>query len=220
MIGFDRVTKTYPLHNGVNRVLDSQSFVLRRGEALAICGHNGAGKSTLLRLIAGIEHPDAGEIRREMSVSWPIGYASAFQSSLTGADNTRFIARIHERDIRQTLDFVEDFAELGRYFRMPVRTYSSGMMARLAFAVSLAVDFDCYLIDEITAAGDSRFRDRCHAALIARRTAGTLVMVSHDPGVLRDYCDRGAVLRNGHLSFFDEVEDAIALHFSQQRGAA
>lgn len=213
MITFADVSKSYPTRSGRHQVLSGVKFTLERGQALGICGHNGAGKSTLLRLIAGVEQPSGGRIERGMRVSWPIGYASAFQSSLSGADNVRFIARIYNRPIAETLAFVDDFAELGSYMAMPIRTYSAGMMARLAFAASLAVEFDCYLVDEITAAGDERFRQRCHAALTERRHNGTLVMVSHDPHTLRLYCDRGAVLREGRLDQCDTLETAIAEHF-------
>lgn len=214
MILFDGVSKKYRTRSGSRTIFSDVSFVLERGDAVGICGHNGAGKSTLLQLIAGVEQPTSGTISRKMSVSWPIGYASAFQSSLTGADNIRFIARIYDRSIPDTLAFVDDFAELGSYMAMPIRTYSAGMMARLAFAASLAVDFDCYLVDEVTAAGDERFRKRCHDALIKRRETGTLVMVSHDPGTLREYCTSGALVADGKFTQFDTVDEAIDLHFA------
>lgn len=213
MIRFDRVTKTYRTRRGQHRVLEEASFTIGRGEALGICGHNGAGKSTLLRLIAGVERPSSGTVERHMSVSWPLGYGSSFQSSLTGADNVRFIARVYGRPVDAVLAFVEEFAELGSYLDMPIRTYSAGMNARLAFAASLAVDFDCYLVDEITAAGDERFRARCHAALMERRERGTLVMVSHDPHTLRAYCTSGATLNDGRLTFYDTIEGALEQHF-------
>lgn len=213
MIRFDRVTKTYRTRRGQHRVLEEASFTIGRGEALGICGHNGAGKSTLLRLIAGVERPSSGTVERHMSVSWPLGYGSSFQSSLTGADNVRFIARVYGRPVDAVLGFVEEFAELGSYLDMPIRTYSAGMNARLAFAASLAVDFDCYLVDEITAAGDERFRARCHAALMERRERGTLVMVSHDPHTLRAYCTSGATLNDGRLTFYDSIEGALEQHF-------
>ncbi len=212
MIRFSGVGKVYRTRSGLRRVLDDASFTLEPGNALAICGANGAGKSTLLRLIAGVETPTTGSIERKMSVSWPLGHGSAFQSSLSGADNARFVARIYGRDIAETLAFVDDFAELGVYLKMPVRTYSAGMMARLAFAVSLAVDFDCYLVDEIIAAGDARFQQRCHDALLSRRAHGTLVMVSHDPGVLALYCERAATLIDGRLTFHDDLPTALAVH--------
>ncbi|MBA4162065.1 MAG: ATP-binding protein [Novosphingobium sp.] len=214
MIRFENVSKRFRTRSGTHTVLDGVSLHLERGDALGICGHNGAGKSTLLKLIAGIEQPSSGTVTRSGSVSWPIGYASAFQSSLTGADNVRFIARIYDRPIKETLDFVDQFAELGSYLAMPIRTYSSGMMARLAFAASLAVDFDCYLVDEITAAGDARFRQRCEDALMARRESGTLVMVSHDPWTLRQYCTTGAVVGDGRAVLFETIDEAIDRHFA------
>lgn len=212
MIRFTAVDKAYRTRNGVRQVLRDASFAIAPGTALAICGANGTGKSTLLRLIAGVEAPSRGRIERGMSISWPLGHASAFQSSLSGADNARFIARIYGRDITDTLAFVEDFAELGAYLREPVRTYSAGMQARLAFAVSLAIDFDCYLVDEIIAVGDQRFQRRCHEALTARRDSGTLVMVSHDPAALRLYCRTGATLAGGKLTFHPDLETALAVH--------
>jgi capsular polysaccharide transport system ATP-binding protein len=212
MIRFTGVSKVYRTRSGLRRVLENADFTLEPGAALAICGANGAGKSTLLRLIAGVEAPSSGTIERNMTVSWPLGHGSAFQSSLSGADNARFVARIYGRDIAETLGFVDDFAELGAYLKMPVRTYSAGMMARLAFAVSLAVDFDCYLVDEIVAAGDARFQQRCHDALMARRGRGTLVMVSHDPGILALYCRQGATLIDGRLTIHDDLETALAVH--------
>lgn len=213
MIVFNRVSKTYATRSGRHKVLDDVSFTIEKGQSVGVCGHNGAGKSTLLRLIAGVEQPSSGSIRRGMSVSWPLGLSSSFQSSLSGADNARFIARVYGRPVDETLDFVEDFAELGEYLRMPLRTYSAGMAARLAFAVSLAVSFDCYLIDEITAVGDERFQDRCRAALQQRKQERSLIMVSHDPHTLRDYCDRGMAVQDGRVLLFDTVDEAIASHF-------
>jgi capsular polysaccharide transport system ATP-binding protein len=154
-----------------------------------------------------------------MSTSWPIGYASCFQSSLTGADNTRFIARVYQKPEEELLDFVEDFAQLGAYFRQPVKTYSAGMCARLAFGVSLAIEFDCYLIDEITGAGDERFRARSEAALVARRDKASLIMTSHDPNTLKAYCRRGAVLYAGSLIHFDDVAEACEVHSRLQARA-
>jgi capsular polysaccharide transport system ATP-binding protein len=214
VIQFENVSKRFRTRSGTHTVLDGVSLHLQRGDALGICGHNGSGKSTLLKLIAGVEQPSSGTITRSGSVSWPIGYASAFQSSLTGADNVRFIARIYDRPIKETLEFVDQFAELGQYLAMPIRTYSAGMMARLAFAASLAVDFDCYLVDEVTAAGDARFRQRCEDALMARRDSGTLVMVSHDPHTLRQYCTAGALVGGGRVDLFGTVDEAIDRHFA------
>ncbi|PKP94577.1 MAG: ATP-binding protein [Alphaproteobacteria bacterium HGW-Alphaproteobacteria-16] len=220
MIRFSNVGMTYHARNLRKTVLRDTSFTIRPGDSLGICGANGAGKSTLLRLIAGVEHPTAGTIRRRMSVSWPIGYTSAFQSSLTGADNARFIARIYRRPAAPLLAYVEDFAQLGAYLHQPVRTYSAGMQTRLAFAISLAIRFDCYLVDEVTAAGDERFRERSHEALASREREGTLVMVSHAPETLRAYCKRGAVLANNALRFFETIDEALDVHAWNQRRAA
>ena len=212
MIRFDDVSKTYHGRKFEKRVFSGLSFTVNRGEAIGICGANGAGKSTLMRLISGVEQPTTGTVTRKMTTSWPIGYASCFQTSLTGADNSRFIARVYNRPEQELLDFVEDFAQLGPYFRQPVKTYSAGMAARLAFGVSLAIEFDCYLVDEITAAGDERFRARSEAALVARREKGTLIMISHDPHTLNAYCTRGAVLYGGSLIHFDDVNEAWGVH--------
>jgi len=219
MISFENVSKVYRTRAGEKCVLRDASFTLPPRAALGVCGANGVGKSTLLRMIAGVEYPTQGRIRRDMTVSWPIGYASAFQSSLTGADNVRFIARIYGKPVDAMLDEVEAFASLGAYLRMPVNTYSAGMMARLAFGVSLAVEFDCYLVDEITAVGDLTFQERCQKALEARRASGALVMVSHVAQTLRDYCETGATLIDGQLTFYDTIDEAIAAHHEQQMRA-
>ncbi|WP_020207158.1 ABC transporter ATP-binding protein [Cupriavidus sp. WS] len=218
MISFQNVSKRYLVGHVPTTILSNVSFDIGRGTALGICGANGAGKSTLMRLAAGVEMPSAGRVRRTFSVSWPLGYSSAFQSSLTGADNARFIARVYGKPIDDTLAFVNDFAELGRYFRMPVRSYSAGMSARLAFAISLAVEFDCYLIDEITSAGDARFRQRCHDALRARLADSALMMVSHDPATLNDFCNAGAVLHDGQLRLYGTVAEALTVHHAMQQG--
>lgn len=213
MIVLDGVGKTYHARKLVKHVLRDVDLRISPGDSLAILGANGAGKSTLMRLIAGVEHPTRGRVDRGgQSISWPIGYTSCFQSSLTGADNARFIARIYRHSSAGLLEFVEDFAQLGPYLHQPVRTYSAGMSARLAFGISLAIDFDCYLVDEVTAAGDERFRARCQEALMHRKNTGTLLMVSHDAATLRTYCSRGAVLHDGALMVFDDLESAIAEH--------
>ena len=220
MIEFEDVAKTYHIRKFEKQVFGNLNFTIKRGESVGICGANGAGKSTLIRLIAGVEQPTAGTIRRSMKTSWPIGYASCFQSSLTGADNARFIARIYNQSEEELLDFVEDFAQLGPYFHQPVHTYSAGMGARLAFGISLAIDFDCYLVDEVTAAGDERFRVRCEEALLHRRDNGSLIMISHDPGTLRQYCTKGAVVYGGAVVFFDTVDEANEVHHRLQLRAA
>lgn len=220
MITFEDVSKTYHIHKFEKKVFDNLNFSIRKGESVGICGANGAGKSTLMRLIGGVEQPSTGKVTRTMKTSWPIGYGSCFQSSLTGADNARFIARIYNQPEEELLAYVEDFAQLGPYFRQPIHTYSAGMGARLAFGVSLAIDFECYLVDEVTGAGDERFRNRCEEALLHRRDNASLVMISHDPGSLRQYCKRGAVVYGGTVTFFDTIDEASDVHHRLQLRAA
>ena len=212
MIEFRGVSKAYRSRIGIKTVLRDGDFVLPRGRNIGILGVNGAGKSTLLRLIAGTEAPDAGGIRRHVRLSWPLGFAGGFNGSLTGAENTRFVSRIYGVDPRRVRDFVEDFSELGGYLHMPVRTYSSGMKARLAFALSMAIDFDCYLVDEITGVGDQRFQRKCRAAFRERRGRSDLIMVSHNPDTIEGYCDMAAVLSGGRLTLHDDVGEALAIY--------
>ncbi len=207
------VAKVYPMRGGgKRRVLDGVSFDIRRGQSIAILGRNGSGKSTLIKIIGGSIPPTSGTVKRSMSLSWPLGFVGGFQHSLTGADNVRFIARLYGVPPNALLDFVEDFAELGDYIRMPVKTYSSGMAARLTFGISLALEFDCYLIDEGTAAGDARFAEKCERALRQRRETGALIMVSHSPKLLREYCDKGAVLDQGRFTLYDDLEEAFVAY--------
>ena len=201
------VCKVYGTRSGPHHVLRDVNLTVNIGESLGIMGRNGAGKTTLTRVIAGVESPTSGHVEATMSISWPLGFVGAVQASLTGADNTRFIARIYNRSIPNMLEQVEEFADLGKYFRMPVKTYSSGMFARLCFGLSLAVNFDCYVVDEVTGVGDHRFLERCHAALMERKSRGALVMISHDILTLKAYCDRGAVLHDGRLQFFDSLDE-------------
>ncbi|MDX2266430.1 MAG: ABC transporter ATP-binding protein [Hyphomicrobiales bacterium] len=183
---------------------------------LGILGANGAGKSTLLRMIAGTEPPSTGVIRRNCRVSWPLGFAGSFNGSLSGAENCRFVARIYGEDTRRVQRFVEEFSELGPSFREPFSTYSSGMRARLAFGVSLAIEFDTYLVDEITEVGDDHFRERCRSYFKTKLRDANVIMVSHGLLSLRSYCDAGVVLNKGDLYFFSDLEDAITLHQTLQ----
>lgn len=216
MIKLDDVSKHYHLHKSDKIVLNNVNFELHHGDSIGICGANGAGKSTLLRLLAGVEHPTTGTIERTMTTSWPLGYASCFQGSLTGADNARFISRIYNRPEKELLAFVDDFAQLGSYLYQPVNTYSAGMQARLAFGVSLAIEFECYIIDEVTGAGDERFRARSEEALMARRETASLVMTSHDTTTLRAYTKRGAVLYGGTLVLYETIDEACEVHHRLQ----
>src|ERR1700744_5449113 len=180
MICASDLVKVYPSAGGAKRVLDGVSFSIAKGEKLAILGRNGAGKSTLVRILPGIEQPTSGHVVRNMSMSWPLGLAGGFSGSMTGYDCSRFVSRVTGRDWRQICDFLEEFSELGRYLAMPIKTYSSGMRARLAFGISLAVDFDCYLVDEIIAVGDKRFQKKSFDELFQRRKDSAMIIVSHN----------------------------------------
>lgn len=211
MIRVENLSKTYPTRFGEKLVLDNINFELRKGEKLGILGRNGAGKSTLIRLISGAEFPTKGRVHSEMSVSWPLAFGGAFQENLTGVDNVRFISRIYAQDFESNLAFVEEFSELGAYLREEVRTYSSGMRARLAFAISMITEFDCFLIDEISAVGDARFHDRCNYELFEKRNDRAMVIVSHNPSYIADHCDRFAILNDGQMTFYDDFDEAYGL---------
>ena len=212
MIALRNVSKAYRAGGETRVLMRDVTLTLPRGRSVGLLGRNGAGKSTLLRMIGGSILPDRGEILRTVRVSWPLGFGSGFHPQLTGAQNARFVARIYGVDTDAMLESVADFAELGPFLRMPVSTYSSGMKARLAFGVSMAVDFDVYLVDEITAVGDEAFRRKCHAAFRAKSATADIVMVSHVPATIREYCDCGVVMEDGQLRFFDDVEEALAIH--------
>ena len=198
--------------HGYHRVLSDISFAVERGEKVAVLGRNGAGKSTLIRLLAGIEVPTQGTIERTMSVSWPVGLNGGVGGSMTGNDNIRFIARIYDKPAGLLREFVDDFAELGKYLAEPVRTYSSGMRARLNFALSIAIDFDCYLIDEIIAVGDHRFQKRSYEELFEKRAGRSLILASHVPGMVKQYCSRALVLHRGRGKLFDDLDLAIDIY--------
>jgi capsular polysaccharide transport system ATP-binding protein len=198
--------------HGYHRVLSDVSFAVSRGEKLAVLGRNGAGKSTLIRLIAGMELPTEGTIKRTMSVSWPVGLNGGVGGSMTGNDNIRFICRLYDKPFALMRDFIDDFAELGKYLAEPVRTYSAGMRARLNFACSIAIDFDCYLIDEIISVGDHRFQRRSHEELFEKRADRSLILASHVPHIVKEYCSRALVLHRGRGKVFDDLELALDIY--------
>lgn len=212
MITCQNLRKSYPSGHGRREILKGISFSIAKGERLAVLGRNGAGKTTLIKQIGGVELPDSGRIIRGMSNSWPIGFNGGFQGSLTGYDNARFIARIYGKSYAEMREFVEDFTELGDALRQPVKTYSSGMRARLAFALSLAIEFDCYLIDEVILVGDQNFQRKCHAELFEKRADRAMIIVSHDMGTIRETCNRGMVIHEGQATLHDDVAGAIAVY--------
>jgi capsular polysaccharide transport system ATP-binding protein len=214
MIILRDVSKSYRTRSGMVSVLDKISLEVRPGEKLGILGRNGAGKSTLIRLISGAEQPDCGTVTRNMSVSWPIAFGGAFQGSLTGLDNLRFICRIYGVEPEGKVAFVQEFSELGRYLREPVKNYSSGMRARLAFALSMVIDFDCFLIDEVVSVGDDRFTKKCQTELFEKRGDRAMIIVSHNFNYIREHCRNILVLRDGRAAAFSDMEEAYRVYTS------
>lgn len=212
MVRLIGVTKSFRAGRQRKMIADNATFDFPRGQSVALMGRNGAGKSTLLRMIAGNVQPDRGEILVNGTVSWPVGYTGSFHPDLSGAQNTRFIARAYGVDTDEMLDFVQDFAEIGAHFHQPIRTYSSGMRARLSFGVSMAIDFDIYLVDEVTATGDRAFRTKSTALFNDRMKNSSAIFVSHSEGELRRVCQSAVVVEGGHLTYYPDIEEGIEKH--------
>jgi len=212
MLILQNISKKYTTHRGERTVLNKVNLTLQKGEKIGIFGRNGAGKSTLVRLIGGSEAPTSGKIIRGMKVSWPLAFSEGFQGQLSGLDNMRFVCRIYNKSSEDKIRFVQEFSELGDYFREPVMKYSSGMCARLAFAISMIVEFDCYLIDEVMAVGDSRFTQKCQEELFEKRGDRAMVIVTHSEDYVRSHCDRVAVLLRGQLHHFDSIDQGFEFY--------
>lgn len=213
MINVVDLIKDYHVPTGSKRVLDGINFSVGPGERLAVLGRNGAGKSTLVRIMGGVEHATSGRIERGMSLSWPLGLGGALHSTLTGIDNMKFVARIYNKPLNEVHDYVDWFSELGaKNLRAPIKTYSSGMRARLAFALSLAIDFDCYLIDEVIFVGDQRFHAKCRAEIFEKRTDRAMLLVSHDSGIINDYCNGALILHRGRSKYFKDKRLALDIY--------
>ena len=211
-VRMESIVKEYHTAVGLRRVLDGISFNVESGEKIAVLGKNGAGKSTLVKIIGGVELPTSGRVVRDLFMSWPIAFAGGFEAAMSGIDNIRFIARIYGVPIDDAVAFVDDFAELGRLLYLPVKTYSSGMRARLAFGLTLAVDFECFLVDEVLSVGDARFQQKCFDALFVRRKHCAMILVSHDTNIIRQYCRKALVLKAGRGRVIDDLDLALDIY--------
>lgn len=217
MIELRNVSKRYLGSHGSKWVLNNINMTIPLGVNVGLIGRNGAGKSTLLRLIGGMDTPDKGQIIRTSRVSWPIGLAGGFQNTMTGRQNVKFVARVHgnENHVEEIIAKVQEFAEIGAAFDEPVKTYSSGMRARLAFGLSLSFDFDVYLSDEATAVGDQIFRKKAVQAFKDRIGQASLIIVSHGEAILKEVCQAGILLQNGSAVWYDDINEALRVYHSQ-----
>lgn len=212
MIEIRNLTKVFYTRGRRHVVFEDLNMIVPDNMSVALLGRNGAGKSTLLQILAGTMDATSGEVITNSSISWPVGFAGSFHPELTGAQNTKFIARAYGIDTDEMRQFVEEFAELGQHFYLPLRTYSSGMKGRLAFGTSMAVKFDYYLVDESTAAGDKSFRDKAEATFLDRMATSGSFVVSHSMRQVKALCDVALVLENGEITFFEDVDEAIEVH--------
>ena len=211
MIIVEDVHKRYTTRRGVGDwVLRGVNLVIPTGRSVGMVGANGAGKSTLLRIIGGADYPTRGRVERRCRVSWPMG-GGGLEGTMSGRQNAKFICRIHgfQDEMPQRIARIEDFAELGKAFDDPVQTYSSGMRSRLQFALSLAFDFDVYISDEVTSAGDAAFRKKASTAFKNLANKASIIMVAHDDGTLKAFCESGILLRDGKATWFDKLDDAL-----------
>lgn len=215
MIRIENLTKSYRTPAGRHYVFKNLHVEFPANKSVALIGRNGSGKSTLLRVIGGIDRPDSGKVITDKTVSWPVGLAGGFQGSLTGRENVKFVARLYatDRELQEKVAFVEEFAELGKYFDMPIKTYSSGMKSRLGFGLSMAFKFDYYLVDEVTAVGDARFKQKCAQLFKSRHQESSFLMVSHSLGSLKEFCDAALFIgRDNQVKYFESVDEAIAVY--------
>ena len=216
MIKIENLTKSYRTPTGRHYVFKDLNLEIPSGKSVAFIGRNGAGKSTLLRMIGGIDRPDSGKIITNKTISWPVGLAGGFQGSLTGRENVKFVARLYakQEELKEKIEFVEEFAELGKYFDMPIKTYSSGMRARLGFGLSMAFKFDYYIVDEVTAVGDARFKEKCAQLFKERHKESSFLMVSHSLNSLKEFCDVAIVFKDDNaVGFYEDVQEGIEEYY-------
>jgi capsular polysaccharide transport system ATP-binding protein len=215
MIELRELTKSYATPKGRHYVFKNLNATLPPNKSVALLGKNGAGKSTLLRIIGGMDYPDHGDVRTNKTISWPVALSGGFQGSLTARQNVRFVARLYMKtweEVEQIVQYVEEFAEIGKYFDMPMKSYSSGMRSRIGFGLSMAFHFDYYLLDEVGAVGDASFRKKSQKLLDELKENANIIMVSHDLNDLTRNCDVAILVRDGQAEYFDNVEEAAEVY--------
>lgn len=217
MISIENLCKTYVLNGRYKVVADNINAVFPSKTSVALLGRNGAGKSSLLRMIAGTMDPDSGRVVSDGAISWPVGFGGSAHPELTGLQNTRFVARIYGVDSDELVEAVRDFAELGQHFYLPVRSYSSGMKSRLAFGLSMGIRFDTYLVDEVTSVGDAAFKKKSEDVFLERLENSGAVMVSHSMALVKRLCTQGAVIEDGKMTFYTDIQAAIEHHLENSR---
>jgi len=219
MLEFENVSKSY--WTGMQRkvILDRVSFRVELGNSLGVLAPNGTGKTTLINMMAGLEKPDEGIIRRGARISFPLGFMGGVVSRVSAVENSRYIARLYGLDPDYVEAFCRWLCNLGEYFEQPLGTYSSGMRARFSFALMLALDFDIYLIDEgMPSSTDAEFNRKAGDILRERLRTTTVIIVSHQPQVLEKFARSAAVLMDGKLHMFDTLEEAKELYDYQTQG--
>lgn len=218
MITLKNVTKFYKTTHGKHYVFRDLDLVIPEGKSVGLIGRNGAGKSTLLRMLGGIDKPDAGEIITQKSISWPVGLSGGFQGSMTGRENARFVCRLYaaKDEIREKLAYVQEFADMDEYFDMPVNTYSAGMRSRLAFGLSMAFDFDYYIIDEVTAVGDASFKRKSREIMREKKHKANFLMVSHNFSTIKNYCDIALLISRGGVFIYESINEAIKAYMKDE----
>lgn len=213
MIVLDRITKSYPLKHGRHYVFRDLSFTFPEDSSIAILGPNGAGKSTMMRILGGIDTPDSGRVITDKTISWPLGLSGGFQGSLSARDNVKFVCRVYGYSgeaLREKVRFVEEFAEIGKYFDQPMKSFSSGMRSRVGFGLSMAFDFDYYLIDEAGAVGDPKFKEKSKAMYDEKKKSANVILVTHNMSEVRELCDHAIIVKDGNAHVYDDIEEAIA----------
>ena len=215
MIELKELTKSFVTPKGRHYVFKDLNAILPENKSVALLGKNGAGKSTLLRIIGGIDFADSGQVITKKSISWPVALSGGFQGSLTARQNVRFVARLYvdnEEQVDYVVRFVEEFAEIGKYYDMPIKSYSSGMRSRIGFGLSMAFNFDYYLLDEVGAVGDASFRKKSQNLLNELKESSNLIMVSHDLKDLTQNCDVAFLVRDGKAEYFEDVQEAVEVY--------